>query len=83
MSRYQIVVPSDAPLWAQQMQVQFNDVLARIGHDAKPKYFSKTDLPTDGSIRLAIVTNEVGGEVLAFLDSVGAWRRVTDRTVVS
>ena len=83
MSRYRVIVPSDAPPWALQMQAQFNDVLGRIERDAKPKYLLKADLPTDGSIRLAIVTDEVSGEVLAFLDSANAWRRATDRLVVS
>lgn len=83
MSRYQIIVPGDAPAWAQQMQAQFNGVLARIDSDMRPKFLLKTQLPMDGSLRLAIVTDEVGGEVLAFLDSAGAWRRVTDRAVVA
>jgi hypothetical protein len=83
MSRYTIVLDSDAPPWAQRLAVGMNDILARIGLNEKPKRFLKADLPTDDSIRLAIVTNEVGGEVLAFFDSAGAWRRVTDRAVVS
>lgn len=33
--------------------------------------------------RLAFVTNETGGEVLAFRDSAGVWRRCTDRAVCS
>ena len=65
------------------MGVQFNGVLARIAADMRPPYLPKAQLPTDGSIRLAIVTDEAGGEVLAFFDSAGAWRRVTDRATVS
>ncbi len=32
---------------------------------------------------LVVVTDEVGGEVPAWLDTAGDWRRVTDRAVVS
>lgn len=81
--RYQILVPSDAPLWARQLQAAFNDVLTRIEADMKPRRIAVAQLPTDGSERIAIVTDEVGGEVLAFFDSAGAWRRSTDRAVVS
>lgn len=83
MSRYAVVFPAGAPLWAQQMQAQFNDVLNRIPADLKPKFYTVAALPRDGSERLAIVTNEVGGEVLAFFTSASEWRRVTDRAVVS
>lgn len=83
MSRYALIVPADAPLWAQQLQTQFNDMLGRIRADLKPKYLAKANLPRDGSERLAIVTDEAGGEVLAFFTSALEWRRVTDRAVVS
>lgn len=81
--RYAVIIPADAPAWAQQLQVSFNSAFARISLDMSPPRLAKAALPTDDSIRLAIVTDEVGGEVLAFLDSAGAWRRVTDRNVVS
>lgn len=81
--RYAIVIPTDAPLWAQQIQAQINNALNRISLDTKPKRLALAELPTDDSIRLAIVTNEAGGEVLAFLDSALVWRRVTDRAIVS
>ena len=32
---------------------------------------------------MVVVKDEAGGEVLAWLDSAGDWRRVTDRAVVS
>lgn len=83
MSRYTIVIPGDAPPWAQQMQAAFNGVLARIEADMRPKYRVLAELPADGSERLAIVTDEAGGEVLAFFDGAGVWRRSTDRAVVS
>lgn len=81
--RYQVTISSDAPLWARQLQAIFNDILTRIEADMKPRRIPKAQLPTDGSERLAIVPDDVGGEVLAFFDSAGAWRRVTDRAVVS
>ena len=83
MSRYSIIIPTAAPPWAAQMQAQFNDALIRIQRDMKPKRFAKLQLPTDGSETVGIVTDEAGGEVLAFLDSAGQWRRSTDRAVVS
>jgi hypothetical protein len=82
MSRYTVVVPSDAPTWAQQLETDLNRALSLIRLDLKPKRFLKADLPTDDSERLAIVTDESGGTVLAFFDGV-AWRRATDRAVVS
>jgi hypothetical protein len=36
-ARYQIIIPKDAPTWAQQMQAQFNAVLARIQADIGAK----------------------------------------------
>jgi len=36
-----------------------------------------------GKTTIVLVTDEAGGEVLAFNDSTGAWRRLTDRAVVS
>ena len=84
MSRYTVVIPTDAPLWAQQLQPQLNNLFARIDADMPQlEYLTVAELPTDGSKQWAIVTNEVGGEVLAFRDSAGAWRRSTDRAIVS
>lgn len=83
MSLYSITIPSDAPLWARQLQVSLNSVLNRVEADMKPKRLRKADLPTDGSERIAIVIDEIGGEVLASFDSTGIWRRATDRAVVS
>lgn len=83
MSRYGIIIPSDAPVWAQRLQAQLSNVLRRIATDMRPKLRAKATLPADGSERLAIVTDEAGGEVLAYLGSDGQWRRVTDNAVVS
>lgn len=78
MPRYSVINPAD-PMLA----VELNSILSRIEADMKPQYLTKANLPTDGSIRTAIVTDEVGGEVLAFFTSTNQWRRVTDRAVVS
>jgi hypothetical protein len=82
VSRYTIVVPSDAPEWAQRLETDLNRALSLIRLDLKPKRFAKVDLPTDDSERLAIVTDEAGGTVLAFFDG-SQWRRVQDLAVVS
>jgi hypothetical protein len=82
VSRYTIVVPSDAPEWAQRLETDLNRALSLIRLDLKPKRFGKADLPTDDSERLVIVTDEAGGTVLAFFDGTD-WRRATDRAVVS
>jgi hypothetical protein len=78
-----VVVGGEAPLWAQQLENSINAAIQSVQQAIKPPYIAKANLPTSGSIRLAIVTDEAGGEVLAFFDSTGAWRRATDRAVVS
>jgi len=46
--------------------------------------YSKTALPVATQPgTLIYVTDEVGGAVPAFADNFGAWRRVTDRAIVS
>jgi hypothetical protein len=45
---------------------------------------SQKGLPDgSGPTTIILVPDEAGGEVLAFNDSAGAWRRLTDRAVVS
>jgi hypothetical protein len=82
VSRYEVIIGSDAPPWAERLQVDFNRVFTAIANDLATKTLVKASLPTDGSQTLAIVSDEVGGSVLAFFDGV-SWRRVTDRAVVS
>ena len=82
MSRYNLVIPSDAPPWAQRLQADFNRVLSQIEADLRTPMMAKADLPTDGTKTLAIVSDAAGGTVLAFFDGAD-WRRVTDRAVVS
>jgi hypothetical protein len=82
MSRYNIVIPSDAPPWAQRLQADFNRVFSQIESDRRIPRLTKAALPEDDSQTLAIVLDDVGGVVLAFFDGA-AWRRVTDRAVIT
>jgi hypothetical protein len=82
VSRYTLVIPSDADPWAQRLQADFNRVLGQIEADLRTPTIAKADLPTDGSKTLAIISDETGGVVLAFFDGA-AWRRVTDRALVT
>lgn len=82
MSRYTIVIPSDAPPWAQRLQADFNRVFSQVESDQRTPMFAKANLPADGSKTLAIVSDEAGGVVLAFYDGA-VWRRATDRAIVS
>lgn len=82
MSRYNVVIPTDAPPWAQRLQADFNRVFAQIEGDLRTPTLSKANLPTDGTRTLAMVPDEAGGAVLAFYDGA-VWRRVTDRAIVT
>ncbi len=79
-ARYTVIAPAgDNNL--QRFATDLNALLARVQIDIMPPYLTVSQLPTDGSKRLAIVTDETGGEVLAFFTSALEWRRVTDRAV--
>lgn len=80
--RYAITVDTSAPAWARRFADDLDAILTRVRLDLKPKRFAKASLPTDDSERVAIVTDESGGIVLAFFDG-SDWRRVTDRAVVT
>jgi hypothetical protein len=82
LARYRVTIPADAPAWARQLETQVNNILIRIARDMKAPRHTVADLPTDDSIRLAIVIDEAGGVTLAFFDG-SDWRRVQDRAVVS
>lgn len=82
MSRYNVVIPSDAPPWAQRLQADFNRVFSQLESDLRTPTLAKADLPTDGTRTTAIVSDEAGGTVLAFYDGA-AWRRVTDRAIIT
>lgn len=72
------------PGWPQQLQADLNKIFALLSAaDNRPPRYVKANLPKDDSIRLAIVTDEVGGETLAFFTSTNVWKRVTDNAVVS
>jgi hypothetical protein len=77
------IVLGSNPAALQQLQTDINRALAEIRALIAPPQLAKAKLPTDGSIRLAIVTDEVGGEVLAYFTSAKTWKRVTDAAVVS
>lgn len=48
------------------------------------KSYTVATLPTTNEAGHAIfVTDETGGSVIAFSDEAGAWRRCTDRAIVS
>lgn len=57
MSRYQITLSGTSPE-LQELATQVNAVLARIAVDLKPPRFVRNKLPTDGSVRIAIVTDD-------------------------
>jgi hypothetical protein len=59
-----------------------NNELAKIDRDIRGKSWLKADLPTDGSLLIATVSDESGGATVAFWDGTD-WRRVQDRAVVS
>lgn len=84
MSRQSVVVPADAPAWAQRLQTDLNKALAQVEISRKPKTFAKAAVPADGSETVAIISDDTtsGGPVLAFFDG-SQWRRSTDRGVIS
>ena len=75
-SRYRI--PSSGAIKPSHI----NDELARIDRDIRGKPWLKADLPRDGSLLIAPVSDEVGGFTIAFWDGAD-WRRAQDLTVVS
>jgi hypothetical protein len=59
-----------------------NNELAKVDRDIRGKPWLKADLPRDGSLLIASVSDEAGGHTLAFWDGAD-WRRAQDLTVVS
>ena len=57
-------------------------LLQRLGQAVAAESYTVASLPAPSAGLLALVTDESGGAVLAFADGA-AWRRVTDRAVVS
>lgn len=82
LDRFRVVIPGDAPPWAQALEAELNAALVKVARAINPPFFTVAQLPTNGSIRLAIATDEAGGAVLVFFDGTN-WRRVTDRAIAS
>jgi hypothetical protein len=78
VSGYRIVVDGSAPPWAHALEASLNNVLNRIATDMKPKRLAASSLPTDDSIRLAIVT---GANRLAYWNG-SSWRYASDDAAV-
>lgn len=76
---FHIKVSSDGSIWREALVVPAATGLPRI--PALPKA-SLPAAATAAVAALVLVTDEAGGAVLAFSDG-SAWRRVTDRAVVS
>jgi hypothetical protein len=82
-------VDSSAPSWARRFADDVGAELERLRQQRRAAPvplpgFAKADLPSASSYPrcLIFVTDEGGGAVPAFSDG-SAWRRVTDRAVVS
>jgi hypothetical protein len=59
-----------------------NNELVKVDREIRGKVWLKAELPTDGSLLIASVSDETGGHTLAFFDGTD-WRRAQDLTVVS
>lgn len=81
-----VTVPRDAPPWAQQLADDVTrELRARArGFPVVLAPFPKADLPDAARWRDSwiMVTDDIGGRVPAFSDGT-AWRRSTDRNVIS
>lgn len=61
-----------------------NNELAKIDRDIRGKTWGKADLPRDGSLLIAMVSDDAGGPTLAFWDeSTSDWYRAYDLAAVS
>lgn len=73
--------------WTRELSRQVETYINRLSIDiqlGRVRSYTVDDLPNaEGPCRIIRVTDESGGEVLAFNDSDGTWRRVTDRAQVS
>lgn len=59
-----------------------NNELAKVDRDIRGKHWLKADLPRDGSLLQAVVTDETGGPTIAFWDG-SDWLRAYDLASVS
>lgn len=67
---------------AKGSAAEINNEMAKIDRDIRGKPWNKADLPRDGSLLSAIVTDEAGGPTLAFWDG-SDWLRAYDLVAVS
>lgn len=77
------IIPTSAtnlPAWVRLAANALNNL---ITSNPVLKSYTVATLPSGEAGMLIYVTDETGGEIPAFCDSAGAWRRVTDRAVVS
>lgn len=75
-----IIAPAIVPTTERQWQRFFTECI--VFPDNAKEYTVATLPDASGTERIAFVTNEAGGYVLAFSDGTN-WRRCTDRAVVS
>ena len=69
---------------AKGTSAEINNELAKVDRDIRGKTWLKADLPRDGSLLQAIVSDEAGGPTLAFWDeSTSDWYRAYDLAAVS
>lgn len=73
---------NDFQLYLDAIQQALNNNL--LGQQVQLTSYTVSTLPSAETVAgLIYVTDESGGEVPAFSDSAGNWRRITDRTIVS
>lgn len=80
-----IPVAADAPAWAYELARRVElEIQEQAQQPVALPSFTTSDLPDSVTFRQRwiYVTDEAGGAVPAFSDGV-AWRRCTDRAVVS
>lgn len=79
------IIPGDAPAWSSTLVNNVCDWVRNLRRGPQPlTSYVVANLPdaTKANATLIYVSNETGGAVPAFSDGQ-AWRRVTDRNIVS
>lgn len=84
---YRGSTPADLRQWADVLGREVEAFLNRLAIDVqlgRMRTYEVDALPDASGIRrMIVVSDETGGEVAAFNDGDGNWRRVTDRAIVS